>query len=261
MEKKTLFFDIDGTLWDYERRIPDSTRKTIDLLHRNGHRVFINSGRSKGHITAPELLGMGFDGIVSGCGTTIEYQGEIVFLRLMDNDFTAHIIETVRQYGFRPILEGTEYLYMDPEEFKDDPYGQKLSREMGDRIRPIRSNWKEWKVVKFSCDTEHADRENCFRILSKDFELLIHNEKVVECVPLGFSKGTGIQKVCELLDLDIRDTIAIGDSVNDLGMFRTAGLSIVLGQASDEIKKEADYVTTSLWEDGIYNACRHFELV
>jgi len=261
MNKKALFFDIDGTLWDYNRYIPASTREAIDLLHRNGHSVFINSGRSKGHITAPELLDMGFDGIISGCGTTIEYQGELIFLRLMDNDFTAQCIETVRHYGFKPILEGIEFLYMDPEEFEGDPYGEKLRREMGERIIPIRSSWKEWQVVKFSCDTENADREACFNILSRDFDLLIHDEKVVECVPLGFSKGTGIEKVCELLDLDIQDTIAIGDSINDLGMFRTAGLSIVLGQAPEKIKKEADYVTASLWEDGIYNACRHFELI
>ena len=261
MNHKAVFFDIDGTLWDFDRKIPESTRETIRLLKKNGHMVFINSGRSKGHITDPDLLGLGFDGIVSGCGTTIEYEGKLVFLRLMDNEQTARIIELVRSYGFKPILEGIDYLYMDAEEFGDDRYAARLYREMGDRIKPIADYWNKWKVVKFSCDTSVGSHEECFGILSEDFDLLVHNEAVVECVPHGFSKGTGIEKVCEMLKMDVKDTIAIGDSVNDLGMFRTAGLSIVLGGAPEEVRKEADFVTDSLWEDGIYHACRHFELI
>ena len=71
-----VFFDIDGTLWDKENRIPDSTKEAIRLLRKNGHLTFICSGRTRVFINSEELLSMGFDGILCGCGTHIEYQGE-----------------------------------------------------------------------------------------------------------------------------------------------------------------------------------------
>lgn len=137
--KKAVFFDIDGTLWDRMNYIPESTKLAIKKLRENGHLAFLCSGRSRGYIQNPELLSLGFDGIVSGCGTMIEYQNEIVFCRTLDPVIAERMICTVRKYGLRPILEGTEYLYLDEAEFGSDPYGQKLKRELGERMRSIES--------------------------------------------------------------------------------------------------------------------------
>ncbi|MDO4647355.1 MAG: Cof-type HAD-IIB family hydrolase [Eubacteriales bacterium] len=259
--KKALFFDIDGTLWHGDNIIPESTRQTIKELRKNGHLTFICTGRTRGYIQNPELLNLGFDGIVSGCGTMIEYKNEIVFCHEIDNTFMADTIQKIRSYGFRPILEGKDFLYMDDSEFSEDYYGKKLKAELGEHLRTIEGEWEKWEVCKFSCATEDADRENCFRELEPDFDFMIHNEAVVEIVPKGFHKGTGIEKVCELLDLDIADTFAFGDSANDLGMFKSAGISIAMGDGQDVAKEAADYITTPLHEDGIRNACRHFGLI
>ncbi len=80
-------------------------------------------------------------------------------------------------------------------------------------------------------------------------------------VPVGFDKGTGIQKVCELLDVDISDTYAFGDSINDTEMIEAAGHSIVMGNGTDELKAKAEFVTTSLHDDGIFNGCRKMGLL
>ena len=68
MGRKLLFFDIDGTLWDFHNVIPVSTVRAVHQARANGHLAFINSGRSRAFINSQELLGIGFDGIVSGCG-------------------------------------------------------------------------------------------------------------------------------------------------------------------------------------------------
>jgi hydroxymethylpyrimidine pyrophosphatase-like HAD family hydrolase len=80
-------------------------------------------------------------------------------------------------------------------------------------------------------------------------------------VPKGYSKGTGILKVCEILGKDVRDTFAFGDSPNDIEMLKTAGISIVMGNGDPYVKTLADYVTTSVEKDGIWTACRHFEII
>ena len=84
---------------------------------------------------------------------------------------------------------------------------------------------------------------------------------MVESVPLGFSKGSGIRKVCELFGIPISDTIAFGDSVNDLDMLETAGIGVAMGNGTDAAKQAADYVTTDMFDDGIWNACEALGLI
>lgn len=261
MGKKAVFFDIDGTLWGFDNQIPESAKRAIHALQKNGHLAFLCSGRSRAFIREPELLKIGFDGIVSACGAMIEYKGEIVFLKELERELLIRTVSTLRRYGFCPILEGKEYLYMDLEDFRGDPYGKKLEAEMGEHLRPISPYWGEWEVCKFSCATVNADQKGCMEALKEDFDFIVHNEFVVEIVPKGFHKGTGIRKVCELLGVDPADTFAFGDSVNDLGMFEAAGTAVAMGNGTQAAKDAADYVTDSLYEDGIWNACRHFGLI
>ena len=72
--KKAVFFDIDGTLWDFKMNIPESTKEALKELRKNGHYAFLCSGRSRSNIKSPKLLALGFDGIVAACGTHIEFE-------------------------------------------------------------------------------------------------------------------------------------------------------------------------------------------
>ena len=64
--KKAVFFDIDGTLWNYQMQIPESAVWAIRKLREDGHYAFICSGRSRSNIQSPKLLGIGFDGFLWG---------------------------------------------------------------------------------------------------------------------------------------------------------------------------------------------------
>ena len=258
---KILFFDIDGTLWNWKNEIPDSTKKAVRLTREKGNLAFINSGRSRGFIRSEELLGLGFDGIVSGCGTLIEYGGKVIYEYEMPADQAVRIVSGVRRHGWKPVLEGRDYLYMDFEEFADDWYGHKLKRELGDRLKTIAGEWGSWRMQKLSCNIRGADREACAREFGNEFDFILHDLDVCELVPRPHSKGTGIQNVCELLNVPVSETFAFGDSVNDMEMLKTAGTAIVMGNARDRVREAADYITTPQEEDGIWNACVHFGLV
>ncbi len=87
--------------------------------------------------------------------------------------------------------------------------------------------------------------------MSKDFTFY-HSEKTLyEIVPKEIHKGFSIQKLCEILNLDINKTIAIGDYHNDIDMLRTAKIGVAVSNAAPEIKAIADYITVSNDEHAI----------
>jgi len=63
------------------------------------------------------------------------------------------------------------------------------------------------------------------------------------------------------MGLDTQYTMAFGDGGNDSSMIRKAGIGVAMGNALESLKQEADYITTSVDEDGILNALRHFNLI
>ena len=67
--------------------------------------------------------------------------------------------------------------------------------------------------------------------------------------------------LCEYWGVDIRNTYAFGDSMNDLEILQAAGIGIAMGNGVPKLKEEADYVTDDIGRDGVYKACKHFQLI
>ena len=90
---------------------------------------------------------------------------------------------------------------------------------------------------------------------------MMHDNVVLECTPKGTSKATGIEWLCKHLGVAKEDTYGIGDSINDLEMLQCVGHGIAMGDGTQAAKDVAEYVTTPLWEDGIYHALQHYGLI
>ncbi len=259
-KKQAVFFDIDGTIWNFKNEIPPSTVRAIRALRAGGHLAFLCSGRTRGYIRHPALLDIGFDGIISGCGTMLEYRGETLFYHRIPPELGLKAVTTARRHGFKPILEGADYLYFDDAEFGGDPYGEKLRRDLGTRLRSIAGHWGTWEFSKFSCDTRDCDQAACFAQLP-EFDPIVHTPEVVELVPRGFDKGAGIMRLCRMIGWPAEDTVAFGDSFNDLEMFAACGRSVCMGNGVEAARAAADMVTAPMEQDGIWLACRELGLI
>ena len=261
MQRKAVFFDIDGTLWDEDFVIPDSTSKAIQKLRENGHYAFICSGRSRAFIIGENLFAVGFDGIVAGCGTMVEVNGEVPFYHRLDEKLVRRVAYLMRENQIPVIMEGRYYLYADMGPFKDDPFAIRVKENIGKGLLDLESHLDDMEVSKFSISMPNDNYLKVMPELEEYFTPLEHEDRCIEFVPKGFSKATGIAKTCELLGIRQEDTYAFGDSVNDVDMLKYVAHGIVMGNGTPVAKEAGDYITTPLHEDGIYNGLKHFELI
>ena len=113
MDRKLLFFDIDGTLLDEKTGlIPDSAVEAVRKARENGHIVFINSGRTASFIGG-EVDKITFDGILAGCGTYIEYQGKVLEHKTLSKELQDKVLHLLRQCRIDAIVEGRYRNYFD----------------------------------------------------------------------------------------------------------------------------------------------------
>lgn len=110
VETKIVFLDVDGTITDYENRIPASAKRAIRAAREKGNRVYMCTGRSKAE-NPPELTEIGFDGMIGGNGAYIEDAGEVVMHQLITLDQCRHIVSWLEGRGLEFNLETNNGLF------------------------------------------------------------------------------------------------------------------------------------------------------
>ena len=79
---KIIFLDVDGTLVDYENRLPESAVLAVGKARENGHRVYICTGRSKAEVYE-NIWEIGLDGMIGGNGSYVEDHGHVVMHQMI----------------------------------------------------------------------------------------------------------------------------------------------------------------------------------
>ena len=262
MKQKAVFFDIDGTIYNFKVGVQDSTRRAIEKLRENGHLAFVCTGRSRAYIS-PEIIGLGFDGILAACGTYTYYHDRELMNYEIPVDIVDRTIEVLRKYGAFPVLEGRDYLYFDKDIYPPEKSKGNLFEDYFIKLnRPVTGSEGTYRINKATifCKTEEM-WENVKRDLAPYYDFIRHELVYMELIPKGYSKGTGIIDICKRLGIEKEDTFAFGDSSNDLEMFKAAGTAVCMGNGSDDAKEAADYVAGHMEEEGLPKALKHFQLI
>ena len=277
MEKKILFFDIDGTLLDRENRVPESAVRALRLAGERGHLRFLCTGRTASMLP-PQVTELGFDGIVGGAGTYVRSGKDILLYRELTLQEVTESLKWLAGGKFGFLYEGKDCVHVMPWEHYPDPerYQNHIRRigapcEVIDTAHPEKIH-----TSKFSGSVPPEQWDYCRRMieaLRDSFHVVIHQppaakgsslaltEGLVEFLPIGCDKGTGIRKVLEYLEIPLENVYAFGDSNNDLEMLRLVPHSICMGNGTADAMEAAEYVTTDMNQDGIWNAMRYYGLI
>ncbi|WP_104178525.1 Cof-type HAD-IIB family hydrolase [Cryobacterium sp. Y50] len=281
---RIAFLDVDGTLIDSGEVIAPSTIEAVRTARKNGHLVYLSTGRASVEIY-PAIREIGFDGTISAGGGFAEVGDELVIARTMPEAAVARMVSFYQESGFDFYLQSLDQLYPSPgvrarfaTYLADDLERRGETRtellSVTDRnehaalkafanVRPL-SYTGIAKSVFLAADPTAYDR--VAEALSSDFHVITGTIPHMgtgsgEVTYGGVNKGSTILLLLEHLGIQAESAIGIGDSTNDLEMLQVCGVGVAMGNATDEVKMHADEVTTAVLDDGVWNAFRRHGLI
>lgn len=252
-----IFFDIDGTLVGEDGRIiPDSAKKAIQRARAGGHICMINTGRTQALVGKELTEQTEFDGLILGCGTMVLYRGKTLLHKTFTEEESARIIKGLYKYEIDACLEGNEDNYCDREDrFFTEEYRRFISRFKG-----LGYGSFEEAAGHFDKFYAFADKREKMEGFRREYETWLdfvdRKGGYFEIMPKGYSKASAVELTAKALGIPLEETAAIGDSSNDIPMIERAYRGIAMGNATEDVKAVADYVSTDLKENGIENALR-----
>ncbi|MCR4718458.1 MAG: Cof-type HAD-IIB family hydrolase [Firmicutes bacterium] len=243
-EKFAVFIDIDNTLTD-DNGINPKNAEIIDEARKAGHYIFVNTGRAKSWINS-ELIGhINLDGIISGMGSRIEIGEKVIFEKTINQDFVyscaKHFWNTENCFFISGVQKG---FILNP-----IPYFKQWDFIDIESPEDINGKYKDEKIQKLEMFGKNITEDDKI-FFGKELNLYDHGG-YIECASRGCTKSTAMDIVLNHLGLKKENSIAIGDSVNDMDMLKNAGIAVAVGNAIDDVKKIADFVSTPCADGGV----------
>lgn len=260
MINKLLFFDIDGTLLDIATHtIPDDAIQAIKQAQQNNCKVFINTGRPRSFISK-EILDLNPDGLICGCGTYIEVDGEVLFHQSLKNEELATILKYSEDKTCDLILESREKIY-----FSDDLNNKdtiEIQKHYNNANFPLGDiNSKDITIDKYCVWFEDYDHLQAYSDLVPNLNVIDRGNNFIEVIPRSLNKGTGIEYVANHYHKTLDDCIGFGDSTNDIDMLKVVGTAVAMQDSDQQTLDIASYVTSSVNNSGIKKALEYLELI
>jgi hypothetical protein len=266
---KLIAVDLDGTLFDSHGQI---SSRCIDAIKRAGEcgiYVVISTGRPLVGVPFEKIEGSGIRYAITTNGASIYdiITKQCLYEDAMDEEMFSPIVSQLSQYdlhmdafiggkayGTERGLKNSDRLDVPPS-LKD--YIINTRTHLKDMPGFIREN--HLSVQKMTLNF-YPDGKGGYTDRDKAQNLLVSNPGVdfvcggyhnIEITKAGVNKGIGLHKLAEILGIDPHETMAIGDTENDLAIIKAAGVGVAMGNATDDVKAEAAIVTSSNDEDGV----------
>lgn len=258
---KALFFDIDGTLVSFNtHKVAQSTIDGLNIAKERGIKIFISTGRPLSFINNLEDIEHLVDGYITTNGSYNFMGKSVISMHSIPKEEVLTLVDYLNKHEYPAILVGT------------DNTAVINHKPIVDRIVIDTLNITN---IDFSITAETVLQQDILQItpfITQEQQDIIMPQiphcaserwhpEFIDTVNKQASKGKALSDIVAYNDLLISETMAFGDGGNDISMLLKAGVGVAMGNANDNVKAMANYVTSSADDDGIYKALKHFEVI
>ena len=249
---RAIFFDIDGTLKSFEtHQIQASAIYALDELRKKGIKIFVATGRTPEALKSFDLPVDGF--ITLNGGYCYLSSGEIIYKHTVSKTDIQALID-YQKINPTPCVVMAEGITFTPFKHQRIEEFIKLLNFPRMEVFPLEKALQVdvFQIVLFFSEEKDKEMEK----ILKTCDALRWYPTFADFVPKGSHKGIGIDKIIEHFNISLDETMAFGDGGNDISMLQHAKIGVAMGNANNEVKLSADYVTDSVDNDGVLNALR-----
>ncbi len=265
---KIFFFDVDGTLVNDDRCVPEKHAKALQELKRRGYKVCLATGRSvKQCLSVIEETNIEFDYLITNNGQEI-LTGDFELLESgkLSNDVILKLNNFVRENGGLLLPRNKDMIGAICTKEELIEAGKWLERDvwMADLSRYTFISVEDIEKYDFPLVvtlTKPEVNEKLIKLFGDDLEVFKFENNACDIYTKGTSKATAIKYVLNLLNGDY-ETFAFGDSWNDVEMMKLVDNPIVMGNAvNSDVIKETQEIIKSNNESGIYYYLKEKEII
>lgn len=248
-----IFFDIDGTLLDHDKNLPQSTKKAIAQLQAAGHFTAIATGRGP-FMYVPLRDKLKINSFVSFNGSYVVIDGEVVFTNPLNEEKLLELTTEGLQKDQPAVLMTAEAMHSNVEKhpFINDSLAT-LKLDVAPSFDPKFNQAQKLYQTLFFIEEE---AEQYYREKYPEFEFVRWHPLSVDVIPRDGSKAKGIEAAVTALNIDPEHVYAFGDGLNDVEMLKAVKNSVAMGNAVPEAKEVAKYVTKDVDQDGILHGLK-----
>ena len=254
---KAAFFDVDGTFYSHKMHgVPESHIKVLAELKKNGIKTFLATGRHFEELKDLSMQDIEFDGYVMLTGQICTDKCKnLIFGNAILQEDAQILFDAFEKKELPMMMVEKDFFYVNMQS-EIIVNGQAA---ISSPVPPL-GNYKGAPIYQM---VVYGGKE-----LEEELRQKLPNCKIARWCQYGFDvisktggKVIGIQKMLEHYGIRQEEVIAFGDGENDMEMLEFAGIGVAMGNAEDEVKAAADYVTADIDDDGIWKACKHFGLI
>ena len=257
---KLVATDIDGTILIPEGEFTQKVKDCIRRISSNGIKVVLVTGRmNAAAVRIAEDLGLNTP-VVSYQGGLVTLGSQKLYERYLTPEQCERILEWAKSEKIHINLYNDDILYSESDCYEVQRYCNNLHTEFSvKKFTEIEKN----KINKLlAIDYNNPDRIN---LLEKELPTIFPDLYIVKSTPyfLEFSnpeasKSCAVKFLQNYWGLKQEEILTIGDQNNDIELLKAGGIKIAMGNATDELKKHADYITESVFDDGFVSAINRF---
>ena len=264
-----LVLDVDGTLIGHGAFPSQRVTEAIRAAKDSGVTVALGTGRAS-EACYHLFRNLELDGlhIVFDGAAVVEWpSNDIIFLQALPPRAMKQLIALAREYDLFLEIYAHDFYFVEQDGELAEHQRKKL--RINSLVTDLMSLVNRVKVVKGQLLAANPDEKCRADLITKEMESFCKMSWSLDpsngiffgnAVARTVSKAGALLELVDYLDIDISKTLAIGDSYNDLGIFKVAGAKVAMGHAPDSLKDLADWVAPVVDDDGVAVAIERFIL-